>query len=103
MAVIVTFSVVGYDVATYKRNSASLGTTALLKQQPGFIMQAVYKTSEGLGAVEIWHSREQFEEWDSGFRPQVDEKLDADSLQMTHEITDLVRLVIPENVQPITT
>jgi hypothetical protein len=103
MAVIVTFSVIGYDVATYKRNSASLDTTELLKQQSGFIMQAVYKTAHGLGAVEIWNSRQEFEEWDGGFRPKVDEKLDADGLQMTHEITELVRLVIPDRLRPIST
>ena len=64
MAVLLRFSVPGLTPEVFDRIAGGMREAELLRQQPGFLMQAVYATADGLGAVEICDTVEQWREWD---------------------------------------
>ena len=94
MAVLLRFSVVGLRPSTFDRIAGKLHEAELLKKQPGFVMQAVYRAPDGLGAVEVWDSLEQWREWDEGYKPKVDDELSAENLDMTYEVLEIHKLVL---------
>jgi hypothetical protein len=59
------------------------------------MMQAVYATTDGLGAVEIWETVEQWREFDDRYRPKVGAELLAEDLGMTAEVVELHKFVLP--------
>lgn len=70
MAVLVRMSASGMETSNY--DQASQGLSALVKQQPGFIMHVAYETPDGMSVGEVWESREQYEKWfDENVKPNV--------------------------------
>lgn len=87
MAVLVRVSVAGMETSNY--DEAAQGLTALLKQQPGFIMHVGYKTPDGMGVGEVWESHGQFEKWfDENVRPNV-------PFEMKPEVIELHNVIHP--------
>ena len=56
MAVLLRFSVPGLSAEVFDRIAGGLREAERLREQPGFVMQAVYPTADGLGAVEMVRS-----------------------------------------------
>jgi hypothetical protein len=94
MAVLLRFSVPGLTPEVFERIAGGLREAELLREQPGFLMQAVYATDDGLGAVEIWDTVEQWREWDDKYRPKVDVELESEHLGMTAEVVELHKFVL---------
>jgi hypothetical protein len=81
MAVLVRMTVAGMDQATYDQASAQL--TALVKQQPGFIMHVAYPSPGGFSVGEIWESRSQYETWfNENVKPNVPGEIQQEVIEL---------------------
>jgi hypothetical protein len=94
MAVLLRFAVPGLSTEVFDRIAGGLHEEEVLRRQPGFMVQAVYATADGIGAVEIWESVEQWREFDDRYRPKVDAELAAEDLGMTAEAVELHKFVL---------
>ncbi|MGP8207999.1 MAG: hypothetical protein ACLQVK_18440 [Acidimicrobiales bacterium] len=94
MAVLLRFRVAGQTLASYDRIVGDICEAERLRKAPGFIVQAVYGTSDGVEAAEIWESSELWKAWDQGFRPEVDQGLEAEHLKLEDEIVKIHNLVL---------
>jgi heme-degrading monooxygenase HmoA len=95
VAVLLRFKVVGQTLASYERVAGKISEADRIRKAPGFIAQAVYQGPEGVEAVEIWESSELYRAWDDAFRPEVDQGLAAEHLQIEEEMIDIYNLVLP--------
>jgi heme-degrading monooxygenase HmoA len=95
VAVLLKFRVVGQTLASYERVAGSISEAERISKAPGFIAQAVYQGPEGVEAVEIWESSELYRAWDDAFRPEVDQGLAVENLQIEEEMVDIHKLVLP--------
>jgi hypothetical protein len=81
MAVLVRMTVAGMDEAIYDQASAQL--TALVKQQPGFIMHVAYPSPGGFSVGEIWESRGQYETWfNENVKPNVPGEIQQEVIEL---------------------
>jgi hypothetical protein len=94
VAVLLRFRVVGLTLASYDRIAGDIREAERLRKAPGFIAQAVYETSEGVEAIEIWETGKLWKAWDSEFRPEVDRGLAAEHLQLEDAMVNIHNLVL---------
>jgi hypothetical protein len=81
MAILARMTVVGMDQATYDQASAHL--SALVKQQPGFVMHVAYPTRDGFTVGEIWESRDQYETFfNENVKPNVPGEIQQDVIEL---------------------
>jgi len=95
LAVLLRSKVVGQTLASYDRIAGNISEAERIRKAPGFIAQAVYEGSDGVEAIEIWESSELYRAWDNGFRPEVDQGLAAEHLQIEEEMVNIYNLVLP--------
>jgi heme-degrading monooxygenase HmoA len=63
--------------------------TALLRQQPGFVVHAAFEDASGVVVAEVWETQEQHDTW---FEANVKPNIPA---EITQEVLDVHNLVTP--------
>jgi len=67
--------------AQYDESAPAL--TALLKQQPGFVVHVAYEDAGGFVVAEVWESHEQHDTWfNAHVKPNI-------PVEITQEVVDL--------------
>lgn len=67
--------------AQYDESAPAL--TALLKQQPGFVVHVAYEDASGFVVAEVWETQKQHDTWfDANVKPNI-------PVDITQEVVDL--------------
>ena len=94
MAVLLKFRVAGQSLASYEQIAKEISEAERIREARGFIAQAVYETSDGVEAIEIWESVKLWKAWDSQFRPEVDRRLVGEHPHLEDEVINIHNLVL---------
>ena len=67
--------------AQYDESAPTL--TALLKQQPGFVVHVAYEDDDGFVVAEVWESQEQHDAWfDANVKPNIPVEISQEVVEL---------------------